>query len=42
MGAAGAADADPIHDLLVVHNARRLNLSGDSLRRTWLKPAERA
>ena len=41
MGAAEAADADPIHDLLV-HNARRLNLSGDSLRRTWLKPAERA
>ncbi len=31
----------PIHDLLV-HNARRLNLSGDSLRRTWSKPTKRA
>ncbi len=40
MGAAEAADAGPIHDLLV-QNAR-LNLSGGSLRRTWLKPAERA
>jgi len=41
MGAVEAADAGPIHDFLV-HNARRLNLSGDSLRQTGLKPAERA